>query len=63
MSLSKEQLEIIAGAIDISEVKQLILDNISEYNQFLIEEIDIDDKDIKYPRKDDNNGCGNLCTI
>lgn len=63
MNLSKEQLKLIGEAIDITEVKKLILDNIIEYSQFVIEETDINDKVIEFPRKDDANGCSNICTI
>lgn len=63
MKLNKEQLKMIAQAIDITEVKKLILENISEYNKFIIEEENLEDKKQVYPRKDDINGCGNLCTI
>lgn len=63
MKLSKEQLEIIGEAIDLNEVKKMILENISEYNQFILEEVNIDDDKDEIPRKDDINGCGNLCTI
>lgn len=63
MILSKEQLELISEAIDLNEVKKMILDNISEYNQFIVEETDIEEKKKDLHRKDDINGCGNLCTI
>lgn len=63
MNLSKEQLELISEAIDINEVKKMILDNISEYNQFIVEETNVEEKKKDFPRKDDINGCGNLCTI
>lgn len=64
MNLSKEQLELIGNAIDINYVKMLIQDNINEYNQFVIEEIELDYKDSNdYPRKDDTNGCSDLCTL
>lgn len=61
--INKEQLKMIAQAIDINEVKKLILDNISEYNKFIITEEDIEDKKQSYPRKDDMNGCSNLCQV
>lgn len=63
MELNKEQLKMIAQAIDITEVKKLILDNISEYNKFIIDEEDLENNEKSYPRKGDINGCGNLCTI
>lgn len=44
MELNKEQLKMIAQAIDINEVKKLIYDNLSEYNKFIIEEEDLEDK-------------------
>lgn len=64
MELSKEQLELIGRAIDLDEVRKLILENISEYNQFIIDlEVYVEEENEDFPRKDDINGCGNLCTI
>lgn len=63
MNLSKEQLKMIAQAIDINEVRKFIQDNLNDYNMFIIEDDDIEHIKQNYPRKDDNNGCSNLCTI